>query len=74
MIFQRKYERAMQYLKERTGNSPKALEDENLADKLEKNDALAMVIAGLLVILPVALVVLLIVCGVGYFWVSGGIR
>ena len=64
----------MQFLKERTGNSPNALEDENLADKLEKNDALAMVIAGLLVIVPVALVVLLIVCGVGYFWVSGGFR
>ena len=74
MIFQRKYERAMKHLKEQTGKSPKALEDENLADKLEKNDALAMIISGLIVIVPVALVVLLIVCGVGYFWVSGGIR
>ena len=74
MIFQRKFERAMKHRKERTGDSPKALEDENLADKLEKNDALAMVIAGLIVILPVALLVLLIVSGVGYFWLSGGIR
>ena len=74
MIFQRKFERAMKHLKEQTGDSPKALEDENLADKLEKNDALAMIISGLIVILPVALLVLLIVSGVGYFWVSGGIR
>lgn len=74
MIFQRKYERAMKHLKEQTGDRPKALEDENLADKLEKNDALAMIISGLIVILPVALLVLLIVSGVGYFWVSGGFR
>ena len=74
MIFQRKYERAMKHLKEQTDSSPKALEDENLADKLEKNDALAMIISGLIVILPVALLVLLIVSGVGYFWVSGGFR
>lgn len=64
----------MKHLKEQTGDRPKALEDENLADKLEKNDALAMIISGLIVILPVALLVLLIVSGVGYFWVSGGIR
>lgn len=74
MIFQRKYERAMKHLKERTGDRPKALEDENLADKLEKNDALAMIISAMIVILPVALIVLLIVSGVGYFWVSGGFR
>ena len=74
MIFQRKYERAMKHLKERMGDSPKALEDENLADKLEKNDALAMIISGLIVIVPAALIVLLIVTSVGYFWVSGGIR
>ena len=74
MIFQRKYERAMKHLKEQTGDRPKALEDENLADKLEKNDALAMIISGLIVILPVALLVLLVVSGVGYFWVSGGFR
>lgn len=74
MIFQRKYERAMKHLKEQTGESPKALEDENLADKLEKNDALAMILSALIVIVPAALIVLLIVSGIGYFWVSGGFR
>ena len=74
MIFQRKYERAMKHLKEQTGESHKALEDENLADKLEKNDALAMILSAMIVILPAALLVLLIVSGVGYFWVSGGFR
>ena len=74
MIFQRKYERAMKHLKEQTGESPKALEDENLADKLEKNDTLALILSALIVLVPAALIVLLIVTGIGYFWVSGGFR
>ena len=74
MIFQRKYERAMKHLKEQTGDRPKALEDENLADKLEKNDTLALILSALIVFVPAALIVLLIVAGVGYFWVSGGFR
>ena len=74
MLFQRKYDRAKQLLKERTGDSPKALEDENLADKLEKNDTLALILSALIVFIPVALIFLLIIAGIGYFWVSGGIR
>lgn len=74
MLFQRKYDRAKQLLKERTGDSPKALEDENLADKLEKNDTLALILSALIVFIPVVLIFLLIIAGIGYFWVSGGIR
>lgn len=74
MIFQRKYERAMNHLKEQTGDSPKALEDENLADKLEKNDTLALILSALIVFIPATLIFLLVVAGIGYFWVSGGIR
>ena len=74
MLFQRKYDRAKKLLKERTGDSPKALEDENLADKLEKNDTLALILSALIVFIPVALIFLLIIAGIGYFWVSGGIR
>jgi len=64
----------MKHLREKTGDSPKALEDENLADKLEKNDTLALILSALIVFIPVALIFLLIVAGIGYFWVSGGIR
>ena len=74
MIFQRKYERAKKHLKEQMGEAPKALEDENLSDKLEMNDTLALILSALIVFVPVALIVLLIVAGVGYFWVSGGFR
>ena len=74
MIFQRKFERAMKHLKEQTGDSPKALEDENLGDKLEKNDTLALILSALIVFIPAVLIVLGIVVGFGYFWVSGGFR
>ena len=71
MLFQRKYDRAKQLLKERAGDSPKALEDENLADKLEKNDTLALILSALLVFIPAVLVFLLIAVGVGYVWLGG---
>lgn len=70
MIFQRKYERARQFQKEQMGDVPRALEDENLADKLEKNDTLAMILSALIVIIPAALLFLGIAVGVGYLFVS----
>lgn len=68
MIFERKYERARNLQKERMGDAPRALEDENLAEKLEKHDALAMILSALITIVPVALLFLLIVVGIGYFF------
>ena len=55
MIFQRKYERARRLQKERMGDAPLALEDENLADKLEKKDTLALILSAMIVIIPAAL-------------------
>ena len=70
MIFQRKYEKQMENLQEKTAASPKALEDEELSNKLEKGDVAAMIISALIVIVPVALVFLLIAVGAGYFFVA----
>ena len=69
MIFQRKYDRAMKNVQEKNAGSPKALEDEDLANKLEKGDVPAMIISALIVIVPVALLFLLIAVGAGYFFV-----
>ena len=69
MIFQRKYDRALKNVQEKNAGSPKALEDENLANKLEKGDVPAMIISALIVIVPVALLFLLIAVGAGYFFV-----
>ena len=67
MLFQRKYDRMKKFQKEQLGDAERALETENLADKLEKNDALALILSALIVILPVALLFLLIISAVGYF-------
>lgn len=69
MIFQRKYDRALKNVQEKNAGSPKALEDEELANKLEKGDVPAMIISALIVIVPVALLFLLIAVGAGYFFV-----
>ncbi|HIQ71971.1 MAG TPA: hypothetical protein IAB73_07185 [Candidatus Onthenecus intestinigallinarum] len=58
MIFQRKYERAIRFLRERRGNSPAALTDETLGDQIEKGDVPALILSALLVIVPVCLVLL----------------
>ena len=68
MIFERKFERARRLQQERMGDSPRALEDENLADKLEKKDLPALIISALITILPVALLLLLAVSAAGYFF------
>ncbi|MBQ7866700.1 MAG: hypothetical protein IJ354_00935 [Clostridia bacterium] len=68
MIFQRKYERAMKNLEEKNAGSPKALQDDDLSNKVEKGDVLAMILSALIVIVPVALIFLLIAVGAGYFF------
>ena len=50
MIFQRKYERARALQKERMGDAPRALEEEDLAEKLEKKDTLALILSALITI------------------------
>ena len=69
MLLQSKYDRARKLEKERIGDAPRALEDENLADKLEKNDLLALIISALITIVPAALLVLAAVAGIGYLFV-----
>ena len=70
MLFDRKFERAMTWLRERRGDSPKALEDENLGAKVEKGDTLAMILSALLVILPAVLLLLGVAVLIGYFFVA----
>ena len=58
IIFQRKFDRSIDYLKEKNPDEVKPLSDELLGQKLEKNDARAMAISAMITILPVALIVL----------------
>ena len=69
MMFRGRYDKAMARLKEKQQGKEMAFEDENLADKLEKNDTLALILSALLVFVPAALLVLGLVSLVGYFFV-----
>ncbi len=67
ILFHRKYEKLRTFEQEQLGDSPKALECENLADQLEKHDTLALIISALITIVPVALVFLCLISGIAYF-------
>ena len=70
MIFQRKYERARALQKERMSDAPRALEEEDLAEKLEKKDTLALILSALITIVPVALLFLALAVGAGYLFLA----
>ena len=69
MLFHGRYEKAMEQLREKQQGKDLAFEDENLADKLEKNDTLALILSALLVFVPAGLLVLGLVSLIGYFFV-----
>ena len=69
MMFRGRFDKAMNQLREKQQGKELAFEDENLADKLEKNDTLALILSALLVFLPAALLVLGVVSLVGYLFV-----
>ena len=59
----------MEQLREKQQGKDLVFEDENLADKLEKNDTLALILSALLVFVPAGLLVLGLVSLIGYFFV-----
>ena len=69
ILFHRKYEKLREFEREQMGDSPRALESGNLADHLEKNDTLALILSALITILPAALVFLCLISAIGYFFI-----
>jgi hypothetical protein len=69
MIFQGRYDKARKLQQEQMNGRERAYDDDTLADKLEKNDTLAMILSALLVFLPAALAVLGVVSLIGYLFV-----
>ena len=70
MIFQRRYHKQMQHVREQRGESETLAERSKLENVLEKGDVPAMIISALLVILPVCLLVLIVVSLAGYFFIA----
>ena len=69
MMFRGKYDRAKAFQKEKMQGRDLAYNDENISDKLEKNDTLAMILAGLITFIPAALIALGIICLVGWLFI-----
>ncbi len=69
ILFHSKFEKLRAFSREKMGGSPGALEDENLADKLEKNDTLALILSALITIVPVVILFLCLVTAIGYFFI-----
>ncbi len=69
MLFQRKYERMKAFERKQLGDAPRALEEDDLASKLEKNDTLALILSALITIVPAALLFLGAIAAIGYFFI-----
>ncbi len=69
MIFQGRFERARKLQQEQIKGIERAYDDENLSDKLEKNDTLAMILSALIVFLPAALIALGVISLLGYLFI-----
>ena len=68
MMYRGKFDRAHAFQKEQMRGRNLAYDDENISDKLEKNDTLAMIIAGLITFLPAALIAIGIICLAGWLF------
>ena len=69
MMFRGKFERARNWQKTKMQGHPPACEEEDLSEKLEKNDTLAMILAAMLTFLPAALIMLAVICLAGWFFI-----
>lgn len=69
MLFHGRYQKQMDRLKKKNAGTKRTVDEENIQGMLEKNDTKAMIIAGLIVILPVALLFLGAICLAGYFFI-----
>lgn len=68
MIFQGKFDKALNQLKQRKAGSEKAFTDEGLSQELEKGDTKALILSALLVFVPIALLFLVLVLGMTYLF------
>lgn len=68
MIFRGRYDKQMNRIKEQNKGN-RAYDEHHVLNIMEKNDLLAMIIAAMIVILPVALGVLLVVSAIGRFFI-----
>lgn len=76
MLFQDKYDRAREYQKKQMGEqhpeyeeyTGEKLYEPTVSEQMEKGDMWAMIVAGWITIMPIAIVLLLIIVGISYLF------
>ncbi len=69
MLFRGRFDKQIEHIKEQRGDSKRVFDEDDLSSVLEKNDVLAMIISAMITILPVALVFLVALSALGFFFV-----
>ena len=69
MLFERRYDKQMERIKKQNDGKKRVADEENIQGMLEKHDTLALILSALIVILPVALLFLLAISAIGFFFI-----
>jgi uncharacterized YccA/Bax inhibitor family protein len=72
MIFKRKYDRALDHVKDTMKDREKTYENDDLNSVMEKGDTRAMIIAALITIVPICLLILVVISLIAYFFIVRG--
>lgn len=70
MIFRGRYDKQMEQIKEKNKGSQRMCDVEDVRSVMEKGDIPALIISGLLVILPIVALALLFVSFVGFKFIA----
>ena len=69
ILFQGRYDKQLKNIQEKNKDTQRVYDVEDVRNVLEKGDVTAMIISALLVIVPVALVFLVVISLIGFFFI-----
>lgn len=70
ILFQGRYDKQLKNIQEKNKDTQRVYDVEDVRNVLEKGDVTAMIISALLVIVPVALVFLVVISLIGFFFIA----
>ena len=69
MLFRGRFDKQIEHIKEQRGDAKRVFDEDDLRNVLEKNDVLAMILSAMITIVPVALVFLVVLSAIGFFFI-----
>ena len=69
MLFRGRFDKQIEHIKEQRGSAKRAFDEDDIRNVLEKNDVLAMILSAMITIVPVALVFLVVLSAIGFFFI-----